>query len=78
MPDPVKQKDKKRLKVRTQVCKTSRSGKTKCKYKMVKRTPSQLKKYDEMMKVRKKSTSGFGKLSDLDVLYPVKDKSKKK
>jgi len=69
--------DKKRKKVRTQVCKTTRSGKTKCKYKMVKRTPAELKKYDAMMKTRKNSKSGFGKLSDLDVLYPVKTKKKK-
>lgn len=70
MPD----KDKKRLKVRTQVCKTSRSGKTKCNYKMVKRTPKQLTAYDEM-----KSRGSKGKLSDLDVKYPVKviDKRKK-
>ena len=80
MPDPVKQKDKNRLRVRTQVCKTYRSGKTKCKYKMVKRTPKQLKAYDEMKARNKTSRSGFGKLSDLDVNYPVKviDKRKKK
>ena len=75
MPDPVK-KDKKRLRgVRTQVCKTSRSGKTKCKYKMVKRTPKQLTAYDEM-----KARGSKRKLSDLDVNYPVKviDKRKKK
>ena len=72
MPDP------KRKKVRTQVCKTTKSGKTKCKYKMVKRTPAQLKAYDAMQKRNKTSKSGFGKLSDLDILYPVKVKSKKK
>ena len=75
MPDPVKQKDKNRLRVRTQVCKTSRSGKTKCKYKMVKRTPKQLTAYDKM-----KARGSKRKLSDLDVNYPVKviDKRKKK
>ena len=62
--------DQKRKKVRTQVCKTNKKGVRKCKYKMVKRTPKQLKAYDAMMKVRKKSTSGFGKLSDLDVTSP--------
>tara|TARA_R110001592_G_scaffold111532_1_gene309028 strand:- start:2533 stop:2742 length:210 start_codon:yes stop_codon:yes gene_type:complete len=64
MPDP------KRKKVRTQVCKTNKKGVRKCKYKMVKRTPKQLKAYDAMMKVRKKSTSGYGPLSDLDVTSP--------
>ncbi len=69
MPDP------KRKKVRTQVCKTNRKGVTKCKYKMVKRTPQQLKAYDEM-----KARGSKRKLSDLDVSYPVKviDKRKKK
>jgi hypothetical protein len=68
MPDP------KRKKVRTQVCKTSKSGETKCKYKMVKRTPKQLKAYDEM-----KSRGSKKRLSDLDINYPVKviDKRKK-
>ena len=68
MPDP------KRKRVRTQACKTSKSGKTKCKYKMVKRTAQQLKAYDEM-----KSRGSKRKLSDLDVNYPVKviDKRKK-
>lgn len=68
-------KDPKRKKVRTQVCKTNKKGVTKCKYKMVKRTPKQLKAYDEM-----KSRGNKRKLSDLDVNYPVKviDKRKKK
>ena len=68
MPDP------KRKKVRTQVCTTNRKGVTKCKYKMVKRTPKQLKTYDEM-----KARGSKRKLSDLDVKYPVKviDKRKK-
>ena len=68
MPDP------KRKKVRTQVCKTSKSGETKCKYKMVKRTPKQLEAYDEM-----KSRGPKKRLSDLDINYPVKviDKRKK-
>jgi len=68
-------KDPKRKKVRTQVCKTNKKGVTKCKYKMVKRTPKQLKAYDEM-----KSRGKSRRLSDLDVNYPVKviDKRKKK
>jgi len=70
-----KRKKDSRTKVRTQVCKTTKSGKTKCKYKMVKRTPDQLKAYDEM-KTRK--AKGQRRLSDLDILYPVLDKSKKK
>lgn len=78
MPDPAKQKDKKRKRVRTQVCKTNKKGVTKCKYKMVKRTDKELKAYDAMKARNKTSRSGFGKLSDLDILYPVKDKSKKK
>ena len=42
---------------------------------MVKRTPKQLKAYDEM-----KSRGNKRKLSDLDINYPVKviDKRKKK
>lgn len=69
-----KRKKDSRTKVRTQVCKTTKSGKTKCKYKMVKRTPDQLKAYDEMKARGPKKR----KLSDLNILYPVLDKSKKK
>ena len=64
MPDP------KRKKVRTQVCKTNKKGVRKCSYKMVKRTAAQLKAYDKMKKNNKKSTSGFGPLSDLDITSP--------
>ena len=64
MPDP------KRKRVRTQVCKTNKKGEKKCKYKMVKRTPKQLKAYDTMKLSNKKRNSSLGKLSDLDITSP--------
>jgi|TARA_B100001093_G_scaffold173521_1_gene166418 hypothetical protein len=68
-------KDKNRKKVRTQVCKINKKGVKKCTYKMVKRTPKELKAYDKM-----KSRGANKSLSDLDVSYPTKviDKRKKK
>jgi hypothetical protein len=62
--------DKKRKRVRTQVCKTNRKGVRKCKYKMVKRTPKQLEAYDKMMKRRKETGKKFGPLKEMDVMYP--------
>ena len=66
-------KDKSRKKVKTQVCKINKKGVKKCKTKMVKRTTSELKKYDSM-------NSSMPSLSDLNVNYPTKiiDKRKKK
>jgi len=62
--------DKKRKRVRTQVCKTNRKGVRKCKYKMVKRTKKQLEAYDKMMKRRKETGKKYGPLSEMGVMYP--------